>query len=177
MAGAPCQGVEQRRAIPAVARRQDVGRIGGPEEDPLAPQMRRPCVVDPSAVRQQPAANQRFGQARTLVARRRRGEVAQPREALELLRQWPGCTNLAEIDILEDKGFAADGKPACEERIAARALAANMVTRDGDDLERLPGRPQARKKRAAGEPADNSALFSRAAIAHELPLSALILSA
>ena len=81
------QRVEQRRAIAGIAAGQDVGRIGGPEEDPLAPQFGRPGLVDPCAMGDQPAAGDRLGQPRAFFAAGRGGEVAQPGEALHFARQ------------------------------------------------------------------------------------------
>ena len=81
------QRVEQRRAIAGVAAGQDVGRIGGPEEDALAPQLGRPGLVDPRAMGDQPAPGDRLGQPRALFAAGRSGEVAQPGEALHFARQ------------------------------------------------------------------------------------------
>ena len=91
MTGAASERVEQRRAVAAVAARQDVRRIGGPEQDAFTPQVGRPGAVDSSAVHQQPAADDRFGEARALFARGRGGEVAQPGETLELLSSAPAC--------------------------------------------------------------------------------------
>ena len=88
--GAAGERIQQCGPVPGISARQDVGRISGPEEDALAPQARRPGLVDPGAVGDQPAADDRFGQPRALLPRRRCREVAEPREALELLGDGAG---------------------------------------------------------------------------------------
>ena len=139
--------------------------------------MRRPGLVDPGAVGDQPAADHRFGETRTLFARRRGGEVSQPGESLQLLGKGAGRADRRDVEVLERQSLAADGKPAGEQGVAARSFAAHMVARDGDELERLLGRPQPGQKRAAGKLADDGTLGRRTVVAHELPLSALMLPA
>ena len=101
VAGAAREGVEQRRAITAVAARQNVRRIGRPEEDALTPQMRGPCRIDLRSVRQKPAPDHGLGKPRAFLARRGGGEIAQPGEALELLGERAGCADGSKIEVLQ----------------------------------------------------------------------------
>ena len=87
MPGTAHERVEQGRAIARVAARQDVGRISGPEEDALAPQVGPPCLVDAGAVGEEPASGEGFRQPRTLFPRRGRGKIAKPGEALQRVRR------------------------------------------------------------------------------------------
>ena len=101
MAGAARERVEQRRAIAAVAARQDVRRIGGPEEDALAPQMRRPGLVDLACRERAASARPSPRQvARHFRARRRRqGRAA--RRSPAAARRAGRRADLREIEILE----------------------------------------------------------------------------
>ena len=137
MAGAARERVEQRRAIAGVAARQDVGRVGGPEQDPLAPQIRRPGIVGAGAVGEQPAPGERLGQARALLARGGGGEVAQPGEALRAARRAGRRRRRGEVEVGE-----RDGSLPTTKRPASRASPrwrspCDMVARHGDELERL----------------------------------------
>ena len=139
--------------------------------------MRRPGVVDLGAVREQPAADHGFGEARTLLPRGSGGEVAQPGEALQLLREGAGRADLGEVEILEREGFAAGGEAAGQQGFAALAFAVDMIARHRDDLQRLLRLPQPGKKGAASKLADNGALGGRPIVGQDPPRSALMLSA
>src|SRR5438270_9521888 len=177
MPRAPGEGVEQRRAVTAVAAGEDVRRVRSPEEDSLAPQMRRPGFVDPGPVREQPTADKRLGQPRTLLARGSGREVAEPGKALQLLGQAAGRASPPEVEIPERKRLGPDRETTGEKRIAARPFAVDMVARNGGELQRLPRTGQPRQEGAASEFADDGALGGRSVVAHTGPLSALILSA
>jgi hypothetical protein len=166
--------VEKRRAVAAVAARQDVGRISGPEEDSLAPEVRRPSLVGPRAVRKQPAPDHRFGEPRALFARRGGGKVAQPGEALELPGEGaarPGCR---KVEVPQRDRLSADAEAAGEQGFAALTVALNVVPWYCEELERLLAVLQPRQQGASGELGDDRALGSRA-FAHLCPRSALML--
>ncbi len=123
------------------------------------------------AVREQPAADDRFGEPRALLARGRGGEIAKPGEALQLLgrprRRRPiaaKSSSLSEIVSLPTV------KSPGEEGLAALAVAVDMIARDGDELQRLL-RP--RLRRDSSEPArelrDDRAFGGRAVVAHPCP--------
>src|SRR5206468_1469878 len=128
-------------------------------------------------VRQEPAADQRLGDPRALLARRGRGEIAQPGEALELCGQRTGSPDLCEIEVLERDCLATDGEAAGQKRLPALAVAGDMVARHGDELQRLLRPLEAREQRSARELLDDLALGDRAVGAHPRPLSALMLPA
>ena len=139
--------------------------------------MWRPRLVDPRAVREQPAPNHRLGQARTLFARCGRSEVAQPGEALKLRRECTRCADRTEVEVFQRQSLGADGEAPGKQSVATRAFAADMVARDRHEFQRLLRCPQARQKRPAGKLADNCTLGGRTVVAHAVPLSALILPA
>src|SRR5690348_6886444 len=122
MAAAARQRVEQRGAIAGVAARQDVRRIGGPEENALAPQFGPPRRVDPRPVSEKPAPDDCFGKLRSALSRCRRGEVAKPGESLQLLGQRPIAANGREIQIRKVDGLAPGAKPSGEQSVAAATI-------------------------------------------------------
>ena len=77
MACAPRQGIEQGGAIAAIAARQDVRRVSGPEQDALTPQVGAPGVIGPGPVGEQPAAGERLSELGAFFPTRRSGKVAQ----------------------------------------------------------------------------------------------------
>ena len=173
MASATREGVEDGGAVPGVAARQDVRRIGGPEEDALAPQVGRPGFVDLGAVGEEPAADHRLGKSRATLARCGRGKIAQPGEAFELLEHG-ARRRLGKVDVGERQAARAGVEPAGEQGLAALAVARDMVTRNGGELERLAAVLEPGEERAARKPADDVALgLSR----HPPPRSVRILSA
>ena len=107
----------------------------------------RPGIVDAGAVREQPAARERFGEPRALLARGRGGEIAQPGEALQLVGDRAAGAERGEIEFLERDRLAAEVKAAGEQSVAALAVAMNMVARNGDQLERLLDRARTRDRR------------------------------
>src|SRR5205814_6142307 len=68
--------------------RQDIGRIGGPEEDPLTPKVRRPRLIDFGAVGEQPATDHRFGEACAFLARRGSGKEIGRASCRERVEIW-----------------------------------------------------------------------------------------
>jgi hypothetical protein len=78
-------------------------------------------------VRQQPAADDRFGDSRPFLARRRRCEVAEPRKALELLGERSAGSDRCKIEVAERKRFVAMDELAGKQRVAAPAIALHMV--------------------------------------------------
>ena len=134
------------------------------------------ALVDPGAVGEQPAADHRLGQPRALLARCRGGEVAKPREALELLGERTVGTDLREIETGQRQTFAAEREAAGEQSVAALAVAVDVVARHRRELERLLRSLEAGEKRAARELADDVALGRRAVAGHP-PRSARMLAA
>ena len=59
--------------------------------------MRRPRVVDLAAVREQPAANNRFRKPRATLAGRRRSKVALPGKPFDVRLEWTCGSNEVEI--------------------------------------------------------------------------------
>ena len=92
-------------------------------EDSLSPQDRRPRLVDPRAMGDQPAAGDRFGEARALVAAGRGGEIAQPGEALHLAGERGTGTERGEIHIGQAGFLAAVDQPAGKQGVAAGSIA------------------------------------------------------
>ena len=85
----------------------------------------------------QPAADDRLGEPRAVLARGGGGEVAQPGEALQLLGQRAVAPIAREIEVARARRLAADGESAGEQGIAALAVALDMVARHRDQLQRL----------------------------------------
>src|SRR5437868_5531791 len=132
-------------------------------------------------MREEPAADDRLGEPRALLARRGGGKIAQPGEALQLLGQRLRGADRAKVEVLERQGLTAQRVSAGEQGVTADAFAADVVARNGDELQRLFRRPQPRQEGAAGEFADDGALGirvpARLRTAHSPPRSALMLSA
>jgi len=83
---------------------------------------------------EQPAADHRLGQPRAFFARRGGAEIAQPREALQLIGQGITGADTGEVEVGERQGHAADRKPAGEQRVAARTIALDVIARDRGQL-------------------------------------------
>ena len=131
------QSVEQGRAIAAVAARQDVGRIGRPEKDALAPQVRRPGLVGPRPMRDEPAADERFTNRSAAFPRGRCGKVAQPGEALERLAGAARRRGCGEVEVGQRDDLAPDHELPGHDLRAALPVAGDMVARDGGKLQWL----------------------------------------
>src|SRR5437764_2942659 len=107
--------VQQGRTVPAVPARQDVRGISSPEQNPLAPQLRCPGRIDLCAMGKQPATDYRFSKLRAFLPRGGRGEVAQPRKALQRLGQWTVRAHLDEVQIGKGERVPPTGKAASEQ--------------------------------------------------------------
>ena len=107
--------VEECRAITAVGARQDIGRIGRPEEDPLAPELRRPRLVDFGAVSDQPTSENCFRQPSAVFAGRRSCQVAEPGETLQLGRERPAGADRCEIEVAKRNCIASNAELSGQE--------------------------------------------------------------
>ena len=180
MAGAARQRVEQGRAIAGVAARQDVGRIGGPEEDPLAPQFGRPGLVG-AGCRGRSASGRRSPRR---AGRPSRGAAAAARSRSQekpcscSATAAPRAPTAAKSRSASDTSSLPQVEAAGEQRIAARAVAGDMVARDGDQLA-AAARP-CPNRRESSEPSASLRTIvvgRRAVVAHPAPRSAAILAA
>ena len=107
MARAAGERVEQAGAVDRVGARQDVGRIGGPEEDAAAPQIGAPGgLADLLAMGGKPGAGDPLGPLGAALARRRGRKVAQPCEAVQIEGEILGQADRREIHPL-DRDFGA----------------------------------------------------------------------
>src|SRR5215218_10354746 len=139
--------------------------------------MQCPGRIDLGAVGDQPASDDRLGEARAVLARRRRAEIAEPGKSLKLLRSGAVRSNRCEVEIGERQGLAANRELARQERGTTPAVALHMVPRDRRQLERLARGLQPGEERTPGELADDVAFSRRAPGTHGLPLSASMLAA
>ena len=104
-------------------------------------------------------------------------EIAQPREALQLLGERTVGADRGEIGGGQRQRLRAEAEAAGEQGVAAGAIAGDMVARDRGQLERLAAvTDQAREQRAASKLADDIAL-GRAGAAHPSPRKARMLAA
>src|SRR6478609_9577586 len=100
----PCpssERIEKSGSIAAVPARKDIGGVGGPEENALAPQIGRPSLVRPAAVGNQPSADHGFRKPCALLTTGRRAQVAKPGEALQLSGSQTAGPDLSELNIGE----------------------------------------------------------------------------
>ena len=111
--------VEECGAITAVGARQDIGRIGRPEEDPLAPELRRPGLVDFGAVSDQPASDNCFRQPSAVFAGRRGRQVASQEKPCSARRAAPVPT-ACEVEVAKANILASDRELAGEQSAAPR---------------------------------------------------------
>ena len=119
MAGAAGERVEQARAVDRVGAGEDVGRIGGPEQDAPAPQIGAPGrLADLLGDGGEPFAGDPFGELGAALARRRGGKVAQPGEALQIVGEILGQADRREIE-------AGDLRPRCRCGGSGRASSAS----------------------------------------------------
>ena len=172
------QRVEQGRAIAAVAARQDVGRVGRPEEDALAPKIgaHASSTRVPWASSQRPAIASASRAPFSRGRPRRRGRAARKSPAVARpAGRWrrPAAKSRSASGSVS----LPSGEPAGEQGVAARRSPCDMVARDGDELERLAGASRSAGRAASPAQACGRRRARRRLGAHPPPPERRILSA
>lgn len=110
----------------------------GPVEDAAAPQFGCPGgFADLVGMDFQPQPHDRFGDRHADRARRHCRQVAQPGEAVEVMRQRPRPFGLGEIEIGDRDAVAAQCDAPVEQGIAAARIADERILGHRDQFERM----------------------------------------
>ena len=144
------QRVEHLAAIDQVGRRQDQRCMRGPVEDASAPQFGSPGgFADLVGMDFQPQPHDRLGDRHPDRACRHGRQIAQPGEAVEIVRQRLRPIGLGEIEIGDRHALAAKRDPPVEQRIAAAGIADERILGHRDELERMAAAQPKRVERRA----------------------------
>ncbi len=150
----PRQRVEHGRAIDEVGRRQDVRRVGRPEDQPLGDQVGGPGDRVEVGVIGEPARDDRLGDRRAARAVGHRGEVAQPGEAV---RPVPPRRRRARVGEAQGARRVIPGvrQPPGDDPRPDRGVAGQWVGGDGEQLQReMAAQPDAVERGAVAQPVE-----------------------